>query len=85
MTDYTKLEGADLLHELNDDARQWAVAFRQHFPDCGVDEETLLGWFANAIERSWDYRTGAIHNGDHMEYDLSRARQMDAGREERET
>ena len=85
MTDYTKLVGADLLHECNDDGRKWAEAFVQHFPECGIDEDIVFGWFANAIERAWDYRTGTIHNGDHMEYEISRARLMDAGREDPET
>ena len=70
--DYTKFEGADLLHELNDDANKWATAFCQHNPDLAVDQHVLMGWFANAIERSWDYRTGAIHNGEHMAYELER-------------
>jgi len=66
--DYTKLEGADLLHELNDSAEKWAAAFVQHNPGCNIDEHTLLGWFANAIERSHDYRTGQIINGEHAQY-----------------
>lgn len=68
MPDYTKFDDADLLHELNDDAQKWAQAFQQYNPDCGVGEDVLIGWFANAIERSHDYRTGHIINGEHAEY-----------------
>ncbi len=70
--DYTKFEGADLLHELNDDGQKWAEAFLQHNPDCGVAGDVMIGWFANAIERSHDYRTGAIINGEHAQYLLDR-------------
>ncbi len=66
--DYTKFEGADLLHELNDDATKWAAAFCQLNPDVKVDEHVLMGWFANAIEHSTDFRTGRVHNGDHAQY-----------------
>lgn len=66
--DYTKLEGADLIHELNDDARKWAAAFCQYFPNANIDEEIMVAWFANAIERAWDFRTGHIHNAEHLQY-----------------
>lgn len=82
--DYTKIRGVDLLHECNDDARKWAEAFLQHYPECGIDEESLFDWFANAIERTWDYRTGTIYNGNHLEYEISRSRLMDASREDPE-
>ena len=39
-----------------DDASKWAKAFCQIFPDTGVDEDTMMGWFANAIEISHDVR-----------------------------
>lgn len=72
--DYTKFEGADLVHELNDDADKWATAFLQHNPSASVDQHTLMGWFANAIERAHDYRTGHIINGEHAQYLTDRAR-----------
>ncbi len=67
-TDYTKLEGADFLHALGDDAAKWAEAFCQTFPDAGIDEGTMIAWFANAIEHSHDIRTGHIINGEHAQY-----------------
>lgn len=72
-TDYTKLEGADFLHALGDDAAKWADAFHQTFPECEIDEGIMIGWFANAIEHSYDIRTGRIHNGDHAQYLIDKA------------
>ena len=36
------------------DARDWAVAFLRAYPNTGLDEETMLGWFANALMRGYD-------------------------------
>lgn len=36
------------LHETTD-AAVWAEEFAKTFPDCGVDEGTMIGWFANAM------------------------------------
>jgi len=36
------------------DARDWAEAFLKHNPNCGIDEGTLIGWFANALMRGYD-------------------------------
>lgn len=58
-TDYTAMDGPTLLSHLNDDAMAWAVAFNQHAVKLGyssMDEGWLVGWFANAIERSSDVR-----------------------------
>lgn len=66
--DYTKLKGADLLHAMGDNASKWAASFCQHFPNTGLAEEIMIGWFANAIEHSNDLRTGRVLNGDHAEY-----------------
>ena len=38
------------------DARDWAAAFLKRNPSCGVDEGTLIGWFANALMRGFDER-----------------------------
>lgn len=72
MTDYTKFNDADLLHALNDDAQKWTEAFFQYNPDANVEYDTMIGWFANAIERSHDYRTGTIINGEHAQYLMDR-------------
>ena len=34
------------------DARDWAKSFCQRFPQ--VDEEVMIGWFANALMRGYD-------------------------------
>lgn len=33
----------------NGDAREWARFFLRTFPNCGADEATMHGWFANAM------------------------------------
>jgi len=56
MASYKAMPSHKMVAELKDDASKWAAAFMEHFPDCGVDEDTMLGWFANAIEVSHDHR-----------------------------
>jgi hypothetical protein len=70
--DYKKLNGSDLLHEMGQDASKWAAAFCQMHPDANVDEDLMLGWFANAIMHALDTERGTIINGEHAEYLLSR-------------
>jgi hypothetical protein len=58
-TDYTAMEGHEMLRALGDDASKWATAFRQMAIRLGysdMDEGWLIGWFANAIEHSSDVR-----------------------------
>lgn len=43
------------------DARDWAAAFVKTFPNAGVDEDTMLGWFAAALMRGYDQRTSEIN------------------------
>jgi len=57
MTDYTKMNGGEMLQELGDDAMKWADAFVQINGDA-IAHDVLFGWFANAIEHSHDVRTG---------------------------
>lgn len=41
------------------DARDWARDFVAHIrvdPSIALDEDTMMGWFANAIMRGWDER-----------------------------
>lgn len=38
------------------DAKDWAAAFHKRFPV--VSEDDALGWFANALMRGFDERTG---------------------------
>jgi len=68
MTDYKKLNGPDLLHECDTDAMKWAEAFCQLNPDVNVDEDVMLGWFANAIMHTLDTERGTIINGEHAQY-----------------
>lgn len=58
--DYTKPEhDGELLRELGADGYKWADAFRQHFPNTGVDFGTLIGWFCNAVMAGADNRDAA--------------------------
>ncbi len=57
--DYTAIEGHLLGGVLGDDAAKWARAFCQHvkkIEGVDLDEDWLIGWFANAIEVSFDKR-----------------------------
>lgn len=38
------------------DARDWAQAFLERNPNCGMDEGLLISWFANALMRGYDQR-----------------------------
>lgn len=60
--DYTAMEGPELLAACADKGIKWAAAFNQHAIKLGyqpMDEDWLMGWFANAIEHSYDVRTGS--------------------------
>ncbi len=72
--DYTKMDGGGDLHAaLGTDARNWTKAFRQINPDSTVDDNTMLGWFANAIMAGHDAALGNPPlNGDHAEYLLGK-------------
>jgi len=56
MEDYTRYEvdPGNLLKDQNTDARAWAKSFiamkkRQKWALKSIDEELMIGWFANAI------------------------------------
>lgn len=49
---YVDIPSYKLADELGADASKWADAFTQIFPEYKKDEDTLLGWFANAIEKA---------------------------------
>ena len=56
---YNEMTGPELLAACRDDARKWADAFCEIISDGrAIDEEMMIGWFANAIEHSYDIRTG---------------------------
>lgn len=59
--DYTAMESHLMVQELGADAAKWAAAFCQtaeKLGHAGIDEGWMIGWFANAIEHSYDVRTG---------------------------
>lgn len=62
------MNAADFLNSLGDDAEKWAKAFIEQFNGHPLDEDMVRSWFANAIEHSYDIRTRAVINGDHLEY-----------------
>lgn len=67
---YTDMTAGDMLTALADDAMKWAQAFREQFPD--VPEDAAFGWFANAIENSWDVRCSrATHDDERLVDHLS--------------
>jgi hypothetical protein len=51
---------SDLLDAMGDDASKWAAAFCAIAGRLGhdLDEGWMISWFANAIEHSYDVRTG---------------------------
>ena len=54
MPDYKNMSDGEFAKEVGTDARKWAEAFMQIFPDTGLDEGIMIGWFANAIENGRD-------------------------------
>lgn len=58
-TDYTAIEEWRMPGMCGDDGAAWAAAYCQHAKKLGidVDEGWMIGWFANAIEASWEART----------------------------
>lgn len=55
MSDY------DMSIHTNPDAAAWAKFFMERNPNCGIEEDVMIGWFANAMM--------AMH--DHMRPDLA--------------
>ena len=46
--------GGELLQRLGTDARLWAKEIKAKFGDNVIDEDTFIGWFANAIMAGYD-------------------------------
>ena len=58
---YKEMSGPEMLAACRDDAAKWAAAFCEIAASLGhkgIDEGWMIGWFANAIEHSYDVRTG---------------------------
>lgn len=51
-SDDEEMSAVDLLNYMQTDAQKWAQEFKKQFPARAgqMDESTLVGWFANAIE-----------------------------------
>lgn len=71
----------ELIDSRDTNAGKWAKAFLATHPNCGIDEGTMIGWFANAIMTMHDKLVygDAPLNGDHAQYlkDLEASRQAD--------
>lgn len=52
MSDY------DMSIHTNPDAMAWARFFCSSHPDCGLDENIMVAWFANAMMAMHDHLTG---------------------------
>lgn len=55
------MEDINILEYCGDNAAKWAEKFNEMAVKLGysrMDEGWLIGWFANAIENSYDIRTG---------------------------
>jgi hypothetical protein len=66
----------DLSIHTNPDAREWARFFCktvQENPSITLDEEYMIGWFANSMMAMHDHLMykGAPINGDHAEFMLT--------------
>lgn len=48
----------DMSIHMNPDATAWARFFCESNPGCGLDEGTMVGWFANAMMAMHDHVTG---------------------------
>jgi hypothetical protein len=60
------MEDGELLNYMGDDAAKWAAEFCKIARDKGldIDEDWMIGWFANAIEHSYSIRRRAESEGD---------------------
>lgn len=45
----------DMSIHSNPDARAWAKFFRECNPECNVDDDLMVTWFANAMMAMSDY------------------------------
>lgn len=56
---YAEMSGPEIVAACRDNATKWAAAFCEIISDGRtIDEGFMLGWFANAIEASYDVRRG---------------------------
>lgn len=55
--DATCVASYDMSIHSNPDAAAWTKFFREKNPDCNVDDQTMFGWFANAMMAMHDVET----------------------------
>lgn len=74
----------DLSIHTNPDAEAWVKFFRECNPNCNVDDQVMLGWFANAMMAMHDHLVyqGAPMNGDHADYLLNQKNQTESNNEQ---
>lgn len=66
MTDYTKMDGPTLLHELGMDGYKWLEAATQHGLFAPEQRDLALTWVCNMIMAGYDHARGNPPiNGDH--------------------
>ena len=67
----------DMNIHTNPDARAWAKFFRETNPNCNVSDDTMIGWFANAMMAMHDHLVlkGNPINGDHAQYLIDKAKE----------
>ena len=59
MPNFVDMDAPTLLETCKDSGQMWARAFIQIIDKIGrdkIDESLMIGWFANAIESSHDFR-----------------------------
>jgi hypothetical protein len=67
----------DMSIHTNPKADAWVKFFRECNPNCNVDDETMRGWFANAMMAMHDFlKGGGPINGDHAQHILDQARKL---------
>jgi len=45
----------DMSIHSNPSASAWTKFFREHNPECNIDDDVMFGWFANAMMAMHDY------------------------------
>lgn len=73
--DPTREVSYDLSIHNNPNAMAWAKFFCESHPNCGLDEGTMVGWFANAMMAMHDHilKIGPL-NGDHAQFLMDQER-----------
>lgn len=81
--DYTEMGAGEMYQAVGGDASKWATAFTQITKGRTLDEDDMLGWFANAMQAALDFQHGQpILCGDHAQFLLDRDSGIEAGTDE---